>query len=227
MDLKSQTVDIPLEVYSKDSQLAPTNILSVTFSLPRQKVEEVYQKYGANYFEAVLKKPVENIFREEFGKKTADEIIGDRITLNESISARLKVEFETRGPLFERLSISIRFNDSFNTAAEKSAIARTEVNTATQNLDKAKKDAESAEARATGEANADFIKKQKEAEGILAIGEAEVKVMEQKSKVIQENISLVHLITAEKWDGQLPTTMIPGQSTPLIHLDVKPNASQH
>lgn len=221
MDLKSHTVDIPLEVYSKDSQLAPTNVLSVTFSLPRDKVEEVFTKYGPEYFQAVLKNPVENIFREAFGTKTADEIISDRVVINNDVSTRLKTEFETRGVLFERISISIKFNEAFNTSAEKSAIARTEVNTATQNLERTKKDAESAEAKAKGEANADFAKKQKEAEGILALGKAQAEVLELKAKVAAANPSLVNLLTADKWDGKLPTTMIPGQGTPLIQLDLK------
>lgn len=221
LSLQSQTIDVPLEVYSKDSQLAPQNVLSLTFSLPRGSAEKVFREFGADFFHAVLRNPVENIFREAFGQRTADQIIAEREILNRDVSQRLASEFSSRGILFERLGISIKFNDSFNRAAEESAIARTKVNTAQQELARQNIEAQQVVVKATGQADASLKQKTAEAEGIIKTGEAENKVLSQKAALLRDNPGLVNLVTAEKWNGVLPTTMIPNAATPLLQLDLK------
>jgi regulator of protease activity HflC (stomatin/prohibitin superfamily) len=218
MNIQSQTADIPLEVYSKDSQLAPQNVLSVTFSLPADKVLEVYSKYGPTYFETVLKNPVENIFRECFGRMTADQIIAEREKLNADVSQRLKEEFASRSIKFERVSISIKFNEAFNRSAEESAIARTKVNTEKQNLERKEIEAEQKIIEAKADADALLAKKEAEAKGIATVGAADVKVIELKSAALQKNPDYPRMIVAENWDGKLPTTLVPGQTIPFIEL---------
>ena len=218
MDVRSQTVDIPLEVYSKDSQLAPQCVLSVTFSLPKESAQRVYSKYGEKYFEAVLKNQIENIFREAFGHRTADQIISDRETLNKDVSNRLELEFKSRDIQFERLSISIKFNDSYNHSAEESAIARTRVNTETQNMERKRIEADQKVMEAKAEADALLAKKKAEAEGIEAVGKAEAGVVKLKAEALSTNPDYPKLIAAEAWNGTLPTTMVPGSALPFIEL---------
>lgn len=218
MSIQSQTVDIPLEVYSKDSQLAPQNMLSITFSLPAEKVREVYTKFGEDYFNTVVKNPVENIFRECFGRMTADHIIADRETLNNDISKLLKAELESRSLNFERISISIKFNDAYNHAAEESAIARIKVNTETQNLERKTIEGKQVVIGAQAEADANVLTKAAEAKGIEVMGAAEAKVIALKAQSLQQNPDYPKIIAAEKWDGKLPQTMIPGQTIPFVEL---------
>jgi regulator of protease activity HflC (stomatin/prohibitin superfamily) len=218
MSIQSQTVNIPLEVYSKDSQLAPENILSVTFSLPAENVREVYAKYGEKYFETVLKNPVENIFRECFGRMTADQIIANREVLNADISKLLKAEFESRHLEFERISISIKFNEAYNHAAEESAIARITVNTETQNLERDTIKAKQVVIKAQADGESAIIKTSSEAKGIEAKGAAEAKVISLKAAAMKENPDYPKMIAAEKWDGKMPQTMVPGQAIPFIEL---------
>ena len=220
LSLQSQTIDIPLEVYSKDSQLAPQNVLSVTFSLPKDSAVKVFSEYGADYFRAVLKNPTENIFREAFGMRTADHIIADREALNSEVSTRLQKEFLTRSINFERLGISIKFNEAFNHSAEESAIARTKVNTAKQDLERKKVEADQLEVEAKGKAASSVELKIAEAKGITELGNAQANVLQRKAELLRQNPGIVNLMAAERWDGKLPTTMIPGQSTPMIQLDL-------
>ncbi len=217
LSIQAHTEDIKLDVYSKDSQLSPENVLSVTFRLPRESARTVFENYGEDYFKNVLRNPIENIFREAFGHRTADQIIADRESLNKEVSERLIKEFESREIKFERLGISIRFNDSYNQSAERSAIARTEVARAEQELAKAKIEADKAVEEAKGKAQAKLEEANAEAKAIQAKGEAEVAILKQKAE-IGSNPGLINLVTAEAWDGALPSTMLGGVPLPYVNV---------
>lgn len=226
MTNQAQSIDIPMEVYSKDSQLAPSNVVTVTFTLPKENTLEVHSKYGASYFESVIRRPVENIFRECFGQMTADQIIANRVQLNAQVSERLKVEFESRQLHFERLSISIKFNDAFNKSAEESAIARTRVNTEKQNLERLEVEGQQKVVSAKAEGDAALERRTKEAKGIELVGISEAKVIEMKGAALKSNPDYPRLQAIEKWDGHLPTTMLPGQTMPFIDLTPPPPAKK-
>ena len=68
--------------------------------------------------------------------------------------------------------------------------------------------------RATGEAN-----------GKLLIAEAEAKAIKIRAEALRSNPELVELVKAEaqkdavqRWDGKLPTQMIPGTAVPMINI---------
>jgi regulator of protease activity HflC (stomatin/prohibitin superfamily) len=79
-------------------------------------------------------------------------------------------------------------------------------------------DAEAKKTVLQGEANAKTIVLRGEAEAKMIVlrGNAEAKAIEQKAKALAINPNLVQLYEAEKWNGALPTTMIPNQSIPVI-----------
>lgn len=58
------------------------------------------------------------------------------------------------------------------------------------------------------------------AESIRLKGEAEATAINAKGKALRDNPALVALIQAERWNGQLPTTMVPGATVPFM--DVNP-----
>ncbi|MDR0665587.1 MAG: hypothetical protein LBF86_08740 [Helicobacteraceae bacterium] len=100
--------------------------------------------------------------------------------------------------------------------------------TADANVAQAKADAErvvlQAEADAKkvvlqGEAEAKrtVLQGEAEAKAIVLRGNAEAKAIEQKAKALATNANIVKLYEAERWDGKLPTTVIPNQSIPILN----------
>jgi uncharacterized membrane protein YqiK len=55
-----------------------------------------------------------------------------------------------------------------------------------------------------------------EADAIRLKGEAEAAALQAKSAALRDNPSYVALTAAEKWDGKLPTTFVPGSTVPFV-----------
>jgi regulator of protease activity HflC (stomatin/prohibitin superfamily) len=72
------------------------------------------------------------------------------------------------------------------------------------------------------QAKADAAKRVAEAEGISTAirlrGEAEAMAIKARGDALRANADLVQLQAVEKWDGKLPTQMIPGSTLPFINL---------
>jgi hypothetical protein len=49
-------------------------------------------------------------------------------------------------------------------------------------------------------------------------GDAEAHAINARGKALRDNPSLVELVQAEKWNGVLPTTMVPGSAVPFINV---------
>lgn len=49
-------------------------------------------------------------------------------------------------------------------------------------------------------------------------GAAQAQAIRARADALKENPNLVQLTAAEKWNGQLPTTMLPGGSVPFVNL---------
>ena len=47
-------------------------------------------------------------------------------------------------------------------------------------------------------------------------GEAEASAIEARAKALGTNPNLVTLVQAERWNGVLPTTMVPGSAVPFV-----------
>jgi len=57
---------------------------------------------------------------------------------------------------------------------------------------------------------------QAEADAIKPRDDAEAQAIAARGKALGENPSLVSLVQAEKWNGKLPATMVPGGAIPMI-----------
>jgi hypothetical protein len=49
-------------------------------------------------------------------------------------------------------------------------------------------------------------------------GEAEAAAIKARADALAKNENLIALTTAEKWDGHLPETMLPGGAVPFLNL---------
>jgi regulator of protease activity HflC (stomatin/prohibitin superfamily) len=72
--------------------------------------------------------------------------------------------------------------------------------------------------QANARANAVRAQAQADADANKRRGEAEAQAIAARGKALGENPSLVSLVQAEKWDGKLPATMVPGGAVPMLGL---------
>ena len=80
--------------------------------------------------------------------------------------------------------------------------------------------AQSDSIRFRGEADGAAIKARGtgEAASIQARGAAEATAIRAKGDALGQNPALIPLIQAERWDGKLPVTMVPGGAVPMLSL---------
>src|SRR4029078_9391983 len=72
--------------------------------------------------------------------------------------------------------------------------------------------------RAEAQASADALRLNGDAQATnnRITGEAEAAAIEARAKALGTNPNLVTLVQAERWNGVLPTTLVPGSSVPFV-----------
>ncbi len=226
-----------MEAYSRDQQPATMN-LSVNYRIPPDRVEEVYANYGGE--DGLLSRLVERrVFEESktvFGRFAAVTAIQERGRLNQEIADA--IQKSVSGPvIIDSVQIeNIDFSDAYEASIEQRMLAEVEVQRLRQNAEREKVQAEitvtqagaQADAqRAQAQANADAVRlqAQADAEAIRLKGEAEALAIKARGDALKDNPGLVSLTQAERWDGQLPTTMLPNGSIPMLNLNGQHNAN--
>lgn len=207
-----------LQAYSRDQQPA-TIRASVTFSVPADRVEEVYENFKsidsmiARLVDRQVPTQVENIF----GKYTAISVVQERIKFGIDVTDAITKSIN--GPVVIN-SVQIE-NIDFSAAYEKSVEdrmrAEVEVQTQKQNLEKERVSAQIAVTKAQAEADSQLARAKAEAESIRIKGDAEASAIKSRAEALAQNQNLIELTKAEKWDGQLPKTMLPNATLPFFN----------
>ena len=212
-----------LQAYSRDQQPAQMTV-SVSFHIKPSEAGAVYTTY--NTIEALkdrlivrqLPTQLENVF----GQYTAISAVQDRTKLVQDLQNAMRKAVV--GPVvIDGVQIeNIDFSDAYEKSKAEVAIA-----TRKQNLETEKIQAQIAVTQAQAEADSKLAAAKAEAETIRVRGAAEAETIRLKSaaeaeairlrgEALRENPGLVALTTAERWDGKLPDTMIPGSTVPFI-----------
>lgn len=196
----------PLEAYSRDQQ--PANLtVSVTFMASDPSA--IYSQYG-DLDGAILRLIDPRVMagvKTIFGQYDAVRAIQERAGLNNDISAA--VTSAISGPI-QIVSVQVEnidFSDAYEQSVEQRMLAQVEIQRREQNLRTTEVEAQIARTRAEGEANA-----------IRLRGEAEAAAIRARADALRANADLVQLQAVEKWDGKLPTTMIPGSALPFVNV---------
>ena len=212
---QTYTFDKPLNTYSKDIQAAD-NKVSVTYSVDGTKAIEVYSRYGRDFLSTIITPIVNKRFKEVFGKYEAEKIVNQRKQLGEEIEESVRTNMPP-GILIRGVQIeNIQFSPKYEEAREEAAEAEAAVNKARQQLEQKKVDAERVVVQATADATARVTAAKAEADAIRLRGEAEAAALQAKANALRDNPSYVALTAAEKWDGKLPQTFVPGSTVPFV-----------
>jgi regulator of protease activity HflC (stomatin/prohibitin superfamily) len=203
-----------LEAYSRDQQ--PANItVSVTYVVSDPQM--IYEQYG-DLEGAVMRLIDPRVMSEVksiFGQYDAVRAIQERIALNNDFATAVTSAI-TGGPV-TIISVQIEnidFSDAYEQSVEQRMLAQVEIQRREQNLRTTEVEAQIARTRAEGEA-----------EAIRLRGEAEGAAIRARAEALRSNADLVQLQAVEKWDGKLPTTMVPSTALPFI--DLQPAATRN
>jgi regulator of protease activity HflC (stomatin/prohibitin superfamily) len=220
-----------LHAYSFDQQPAEIK-LSVNYRLRAEKVAEIYETYGTaeNVLSRVISPVVNQKSKIVFGHFTAVKAIQDRARLNLEVATAIQEAVD--GPVvIESVQIeNIDFSKAYEASIEQRMLAEVEVQRIRQNAEREKVSAEitvtqaKAQAdstRAISIANAENTVRQAEAnaQATRLQGDASAAALRARGEAVTANAAaLATVVVAERWNGQLPTTMVPGAAVPMLNL---------
>ena len=213
------TVYDRVESYSMDQQTGTLRI-SVSYRVPVDRVEELYSQYGTidKMVERLISRKVPDAIKNVFGRYTAISAIQDRTKLGLDINETLKKA--VAGPvMIDSVQIEdLTFSDAYEQSIEKRMMAEVEIQTKRQNLETERINAEITVTQAKAQADSNLARAQAEAEAIRVRGIAEADAIKARGEALKQNAELIALTQAEKWNGVLPTTMVPGGTVPFLNL---------
>lgn len=220
ISLETQRVHFDkVNAYSRDQQPADF-LISVNFRTTEDKVDEIYSQFGSikNYADRILMPKVLAESKIVFGRYNAVTAIQERGRLNAEIMEAI-VKAAAGPVVIESVQIeNLDFSDAYEKSIEQRMLAEVEVQRIRQNAEREKVQADIKVIQAA--ATAEAVRKQAEAEAdaIRLRGNAEAEAIRARATALGQNPNLVSLVQAEKWNGQLPQTMVPGGSLPMIGL---------
>jgi regulator of protease activity HflC (stomatin/prohibitin superfamily) len=222
MTVRTQKEQFPeLPSYSKDVQEAVIRV-SVNFHVPPDAVDEVYARFGIDYASRIIDPVVPQRLKEVFGQFQAAAVVAERTRLGQELERAVRdTVAQNSGNLIAIDSVQIEnidFSDAYENAIEAAAQAEAEVRKSRNELERQKIEAEKLVVQAKAQAESTRQQAQADADRIRLRGEAEAAAVKAKGDALRENPNLVTLIAAEKWDGRLPTTQVPGAAVPFIEL---------
>jgi regulator of protease activity HflC (stomatin/prohibitin superfamily) len=203
--------------YSKDQQTAEL-IVSINYRLPADQVEKIYTEYGGEegVLTRLLDRQVYNEVKNVFGKYNAVTAINERERLVADVQTALQNVIN--GPIIiESVQIeNIDFSAAYEDSIEARMLAEVEVQKVKQNAEREKVQAQIVVTQAQAQADAQLAQAKAAAEATRLRGDAEAAAIRVKADALRDNAGLIALTQAERWDGKLPTTMIPGSTVPFM-----------
>jgi regulator of protease activity HflC (stomatin/prohibitin superfamily) len=225
-----EKVSVKMNSYSYDQQPADLKI-SVTLRASPEKVADLYAKFGGldTAVKQVVSPAVNQQVKIVFGRYTAVKAIQERGALNSSIKDAITASLKD-DPMIMIESVqleNIEFSANYLHSIEQRMLAEVEVQKLQQNAEREKVQAQITVTQATAKANAVRAEAQASADAlrlngearatnIKLTGEAEAAAIEARAKALGTNPNLVTLVQAERWNGVLPTTMVPGSAVPFV-----------
>lgn len=209
-----------MEAYSADQQPAFLRV-SVTLHIDPSKVQEVYSRFGGDIEAAIARTITPHVYERVkvvFGQYTAARAISSRGQLNQETAASI-AQAIAYDPVFiiESAQIeNISFSPEYIKSVEARMMAEVEVQRQQQNLNQEKIKADIAVTQANGRANSVVAEAKASAEAVILRGNAEATAIRARAEALGSNPNLVTLVQAEKWNGVLPSTMIPGGALPML-----------
>jgi len=218
MSVQSRKSEYPaMATYSRDQQPATMKI-SVNYRLNAAAVGDIYANYGSEQgvVDRLISPRVMSETKNVFGQFNAVAAIQDRERLN--LEVLTAIQGSVQGPVtIESVQIEeIDFSSAYEASIEQRMLAEVEVQKIKQNLERERVQADIVTTQAKASADSVRLQAQAESDAIRLRGDAEAQAITARGDALNKNPDLVSLVQAEKWNGVLPTTMVPGGAVPFI-----------
>lgn len=198
LDVKIQKEQVEATAASKDLQTV-TTVLALNYHLQPDRVNALWQNVGEDYKSRIIDPAIQESVKGVTAKYTAEELVTKRPLVKDDIKVSLLDRLQKEFIIVDEVSIvNFDFSESFNKAIEMKVTAEQDALAQKNKLEQVKYEAEQRVTQAKAEAEAIKIQAQ-------AITQ-------------QGGQSYVDLKAIEKWNGSLPTQMIPGSTIPFINL---------
>jgi len=174
----------------------------VNYHIDANKAQEIFTQYKSteNFELNVIEPIIRETVKTTSGEYTAEELVTKRADYSDKVNMRLKDKFSEKNAVLERFSVTnFQFSPAFTQAIEAKV-------TAVQNAEAAKNK---------------LVQVQFEAQQQVERAKAEAETIRIQAQAItqQGGKDYVQLKALEKWDGKLPTQMIPGSAVPFLDLN--------
>lgn len=210
-----------IKAYTRDGQTATVHRVSISYRAKpsNESVQEIYTRYGTveQAVSQMVTRRVGETLETVFGQFTADTAIQKRAELGAEFTKRIR---NIDGPV-EILSAQIEnfsLPDSYEQNIEAKMTQEVEVKKLEQKALQAEVNARIAKTNADAAAAVRVAQATAEATSIREVGQAEADAIRAKNEAIKESPNLVELTKAERWNGQLPTTFVPGAAVPFLNI---------
>ncbi|NQD92988.1 prohibitin family protein [Pseudomonas sp. CrR25] len=206
-----------LQAYSKDQQAATLRV-SVSWHVVPAEVAKVYTAYQTSdgMKERLISRQVPTQVENVFGRYNAVAAVQNRGQLVNDISTAIKNAIA--GPVvIDSVQVeNIDFSDAYEKAVEARMTAEVQVKTREQQLATEQVQAQIRVTQAQAEADSKLAQAKADAEATRLRGQAEAEAIRARAEALASNQNLVELTKAERWNGVLPSTVLPSGTLPFI-----------
>lgn len=209
-----------LPTYSADQQVTDLTV-SMNMSIDPSRIVDIYTTYGTidNMVDRLVDPRVKKVVKENFSSYTAASAIANREALGVKMEDSVRKALADLPIRVEGFQLeNIDFSETYELAVEERMQAEVEVAKLEQQAKQAEVTARMTVTKAQAEADSNLARAEAEAEAIKLKGEAEAASIRAKAEALGSNPNLVTLTAAEKWNGVLPTQMVPEGSVPFLPL---------
>jgi regulator of protease activity HflC (stomatin/prohibitin superfamily) len=199
VNIQTVKMEVKAIAYSKDIQTVDS-LIALNYHQQADKVNFIYQTLGTDFEANIIAPAVQESVKAATAKYTAQELVEKREMASDDIKTLLGERLQSKGIIIDAFSIlNFDFSDTYEAAIEAKQAGQQNALKAENELERVKMEAEQRVAQAKAEAEAIRI----QAEAVTSQGGEDY----------------VQLQAILKWDGKLPTTLVPGSAVPFITLD--------
>jgi len=208
INVAEQKIEFGTQAYSKDGQVIDLGV-TTTFQVNEADAERIFREVRNDYVNIYLNPVITPSSEEVVSRFTAQELIDKRAEWTTEIKRLIVERLNGRGITIKSIEITkFDFDDGYENAIKSKQIAEQkaleQINVTKQEEEKKKQEILKAEALAE--------KTRLEAEALAS---------QQGNKVIEKIEAEAALEAARKWNGVLPTQMVPGGALPFIDVGQK------
>lgn len=216
-DIQSLEPSQRVNTYTIDNQEVDV-LFTVFYRVPPDKISFIYSS-NRDFKERLYSLTVDRL-KAAMGQVNVQSVAEKRGELRDAIKVTLTKDAAPLGIAITDFQLTdLQYTDAFRQAVNNAAVQKANVESFEYQRQQAEKQAQTAavaaegtanavRAKARGDADARLLQATAEAKAIQLQGEAQAAAIKAQADALKANPDLVNLRKAERWNGELPKTML-------------------